>query len=113
MNKPIRVLIVEDSEKDAALLIHELQSGGYDVAYERVETPTAMMAALSGPEWDVVISDYSMSKFNAPAALKLLQKSGLDLPFIIVSGNIGEDTAVEAVKAGAHDYVVKDNLYRL
>jgi len=113
MGKPLRVLVVEDSEKDAMLLLEELRRGGYEVTFERVYTAAAMTAALAGREWDIVIADYTMPNFSAPAALKLLQKSGLDLPFIIVSGSIGEDIAVAAMKAGAHDYMMKGELKRL
>ena len=113
MNTPIRVLIVEDSQDDAALLLLELESGGYDPTFERIDTATAMKTALAKQPWDIIIADYSMPHFSALAALQLLQDSGLDLPFIIVSGAIGEDTAVAAMKAGAHDYLMKDNLARL
>ncbi|MCZ7383067.1 MAG: PAS domain S-box protein [Candidatus Methanoperedens sp.] len=113
MGKPIRALIVEDSENDALLLLRELRRGGYDPAYERVDTPEAMSAALARQTWDIIISDYVMPRFSGMDALKLLQKSGFDLPFIIVSGKIGEDIAVEAMKAGAHDYITKGNLARL
>jgi len=113
MNKPIRVLLVEDSEDDAVLLTRELQKGGYKPAVQRVDTPDAMKKALTDQEWDLVISDYIMPKFSGLDALKLLQKTGLDLPFIIVSGKIGEETAVEAMRAGAHDYIMKNNLKRL
>ena len=113
MSTPIRVLIVEDSEDDTVLILRELKRGGYDTTYERVETDKAMKAALDNQTWDIIICDYSMPKFSMPAALETLQKMGLDLPFIIVSGTIGEDVAVEAMKAGAHDYIMKDNLSRL
>ncbi len=113
MDRPLKVLLVEDSDHDARLLIHELRQGGYDPLYERVETPEAMIGALEKQDWDVVIADYVMPRFSGLDALKLLQDRGLDLPFIIVSGKIGEDVAVEAVKAGAHDYLLKDNLTRL
>jgi diguanylate cyclase (GGDEF)-like protein/PAS domain S-box-containing protein len=113
MAKPLRVLVVEDSEMDALLLLEELRRGGYEVTFERVDTAAAMTAALARAEWDIVIADYNMPNFSAPEALKLLQKSRLDLPFIIVSGSIGEDTAVAAMKAGAHDYMMKGNLKRL
>ncbi|MBF8284341.1 MAG: CheY chemotaxis protein or a CheY-like REC, partial [Anaerolineales bacterium] len=118
MNKPLRVLIVEDSEDDARLLLRELRRGGYDPTFERVETADAMRAALdpstgSGHGWDVILSDYSLPQFSAPAALALLQAEGMDLPFIIISGTIGEDTAVAALKAGAHDFIVKGNWARL
>ena len=107
------ILIVEDSEDDALLLLRELRRGGYEPASERVETQEDMKAALSRREWDIVISDYMMPKFSGLTALEVLKESGLDLPFIIVSGNIGEDIAVEAMKAGAHDYIIKGKLARL
>lgn len=113
MNKPLRVLIVEDSEDDVILLLHQLKRGGYDPIFERVDTSVAMNEALSREPWDIVIADYSMPHFSATEALKLLQKSELDLPFIIVSGKIGEETAVAAMKAGAHDYIMKDKMARL
>ena len=113
MSRPLRVLIVEDSADDAALLVRELRRGGYDLTCERVDTAGALQAALVKQPWDIVISDYSMPHFDAPAALRLLQESGLDVPFIIVSGAIGEDTAVAAMKAGAHDYLMKGSLARL
>lgn len=113
MGTPIGLLMVEDSEDDALLLISELRDAGYDPAFERVDTAEAMEAALATQPWDIVISDYSMPRFSASAALTLLQESGLDLPFIIVSGAIGEDAAVAAMKAGAHDWVMKSNLARL
>ena len=109
----LRVLLVEDCEEDALLLMRELRRTGYKLFLERVETAAAMQQQLMEREWDMVISDYSLPKFSAPEALKLLQETGLDLPFIIVSGYIGEDAAVAAMKAGAHDYVMKDNLARL
>jgi diguanylate cyclase (GGDEF)-like protein len=114
MCKSLRVLIVEDSEDDAELLVIELEKGGYDPIYTRVDTETDMQAALEHPlAWDIVLADYSMPEFSAIAALSLLRKNRLDLPFIIVSGKIGEDTAVAAMKAGAHDYIVKGKLARL
>jgi sigma-B regulation protein RsbU (phosphoserine phosphatase) len=113
MGIPLRVLIVEDSEDDATLLVRELRRGGYEPIYVRVETPDAMKSALTNQQWDIIISDYVMPKFSGIAALKLFQESGLDLPFIIMSGKIGEDFAVEALKAGAHDYIVKGKTARL
>lgn len=113
MSTPLSVLIVEDSEDDALLLLRELSKGGYDPTFERVETPEAMSAALDKQNWDIVLSDYSMPNFSVPAALTLLNEKGLDLPLIVVSGKIGEDTAVEMMKAGALDYIMKDNLARL
>ncbi len=113
MSKPLRVLIVEDSEDDTALLLRELQHGGYAPTFERVDTPEAMSAALDQQKWELVLADWSMPRFSGLTALDLLKDKGLDLPFIIVSGVIGEETAVVAMKAGAHDYLMKHNLKRL
>lgn len=114
MSKLLRVLIIEDSEDDAELLAIELEHGGYEIIYRRVDTKADMEAALSEPQpWDIILADYSMPQFSAIAALDLLKKWELDLPFVIVSGKIGEDTAVAAMKAGAHDYIVKGKLARL
>jgi response regulator RpfG family c-di-GMP phosphodiesterase len=111
--KRLRLLLVEDSEDDARLLLRELERGGYQVESTRVETQAAMQAALDSQTWDVVVSDYSLPQFSAPQALDTLQVSNVDLPFIIVSGTIGEDTAVAALKAGAHDFLIKNSLARL
>jgi len=113
MSKPLRILIVEDSEDDTLLLLYELQRGDYNPTFERVDSPAAMSAALDGRGWDLVVADFSMPRFNALAALELLRKKGLDLPFIIVSGTIGEELAVAAMKDGAQDYIMKGNLRRL
>jgi PAS domain S-box-containing protein len=107
------VLVVEDSENDALLLVRELKKGGYDPEYERVETPEAMEKALAASGWDVVISDYRLPRFGAPEALALFRESGLEAPFVVVSGKLGEDAAVEVMKAGADDFLTKDNLARL
>ena len=108
---PLRVLIVEDSEDDAALIVRELRQGGYEPIFKRVETALDMEAALAEQgSWELIISDYTMPQFNAVAALKLVRESGLDLPFVIVSGTVGEEIAVQAMKAGACDYLLKDNL---
>jgi two-component system cell cycle sensor histidine kinase/response regulator CckA len=109
----LRVLLVEDSPTDAKLVTHALQRTGRPLEFERVETADAMRAALETKAWDIVISDWSMPKFSALGALAVLKESALDLPFIIVSGTIGEDTAVDAMRAGARDYVLKDRLARL
>jgi PAS domain S-box-containing protein len=109
----LRVLIVEDSEDDMFLTLRALRRGGYDVHYVRVDTPQAMQAALAEEVWDLVIADYTLPAFSAPAALQLLQSQEQDLPFIIVSGTIGEEVAVAAMKSGAHDYFIKGNLTRL
>jgi sigma-B regulation protein RsbU (phosphoserine phosphatase) len=110
---PLRVLIVEDSELDARMLDNMLQQGGYEPVSVRVETGAEMRRALAEQKWDIVLSDFNLPQFSAPEALRILQESGLDLPFIIVSGGIGEDQAVAAMKAGAHDYLMKGNLARL
>lgn len=112
MSKPLRVLIVEDSEDDAELMVHQLERSGFDTTYQRVDNPAAMTTALE-KQWDVVLADYSLPQFSATAALTLLQEKKLDLPFIIVSGSIGDGIAVAAMKAGAHDYLMKGNLARL
>ncbi len=111
--KPLRALIVEDSERDTALLVRELQKAGYDPTHRRIETAPEMTDALNRQEWDIVLSDYVLPAFSGLAALKLLHEKGLDLPFIVVSGQIGEDVAIGAMKAGAHDYIMKGNLKRL
>jgi PAS domain S-box-containing protein len=111
--KPLNVLIVEDSEFDARIMVNVLRQGGYDPKWRRVETADSMRSALNEGDWEVILSDYNMPAFSAPEALQLLQASARDLPFIIVSGGIGEDTAVAAMKAGAHDYLMKGHLARL
>ena len=113
MNGPRRILIVDDSPDDAELAAQALRRGGFPLTYQRVDTPEAMHAALGEGIWDVVIADYSMPRFNGLAALKMLRDTGLDLPFILVSGTVGEELAVEAMKRGADDYVLKSNLARL
>jgi DNA-binding NtrC family response regulator len=111
--RSLRALIVEDNEHDALLLVRELSRGGYEPIVERVETAGAMRAALEGQPWDIVLADYALPSFSAPAALSLLQESRRDIPFIIVSGTVGEETAVEAMRAGAHDFMIKGTLARL
>jgi two-component system, cell cycle sensor histidine kinase and response regulator CckA len=113
MNSPLSALIVEDSEDDVLLVLRELHRGGYKVNHARVETPATMQDALEQQSWDIVISDYTMPAFNALDALKIFQSKRLDIPFLIVSGTIGEETAVAAMKAGAQDYLLKGNLARL
>lgn len=113
MSGGLNVLLVEDSENDATLLELELERAGYSPRCDRVETAQALSAALARQAWDVIIADYVMPRFNGLAALALVRQKGLDIPFIIVSGHISDDTAVAAMKAGAHDYVMKDNLARL
>ena len=112
MGTPLRVLIVEDSEDDAELLLRELRQGGFEPAAERVETEETMCAALGRQPWDLIIADYALPHFSAPAALAVLRDTKLDVPFIIVSGQIGEETAVAMMRGGAHDYIMKSNLAR-
>jgi len=111
---PLRVLIVEDSVDDCLLLLRELRHGGYEPIQERVDTPEEMRRALAerGP-WDVVLFDWQMPRFSGAEALEMSREVNPEAPFIIVSGKVGEEAAVEAMKAGAHDYVMKDNLTRL
>ncbi len=113
MAVPLRVLLVEDSEDDARLVIREFVQRGYDPTFIRVDDPNALRAALQQGPWDVVLSDWAMPGFSAPAALRIIKDNRLDIPFIIVSGSIGEETAAEAMRAGAHDFVLKDRLTRL
>ncbi len=113
MPLPLRILIVEDSEDDVLLILRELKRSWPEVAYHRVMNADDMKKALANDTWDVVISDHHMPSFSSIEALQVLRESGLDLPFIIVSGQIGEDVAVMAMKAGAHDYIMKSNLTRL
>lgn len=113
MATPLRVLVVEDSEDDALLLLRELRRGGYELTWERTDTADGMRDALARQAWDVIIADYALPQFNAPSALALLKEAARDIPFIVVSGTIGEESAVAVMKAGAHDYVMKGNLARL
>ncbi|MBN2077339.1 MAG: PAS domain S-box protein [Spirochaetes bacterium] len=111
--KTLKALIIEDSEEDTLLLVRELRRGGYAVSYARVEDEESLRESLADGEFDVVISDHAMPRFDSLGALGVLRESRKDIPFIIVSGSIGEEVAVAAMKAGAHDYVMKDNLSRL
>jgi DNA-binding NtrC family response regulator len=111
--KKLRVLIADDSENDAFILLHALCKAGYEPEHERVWTAMAMKAALEQQTWDMVISDYEMPGFGGFEALQILKDSGKDLPFILVSAVVSEETAVTAMKAGAHDYMMKRKLARL
>jgi len=113
LNPTLNVLIVEDSEEDADLIVLELKRGGYDPSYRRVDSAEAMAAALEERAWDIVLSDFSMPHFSLPEALTLVQRKSADTPVVIVSATIGEEAAVEAMKAGASDYVLKHRLSRL
>ena len=110
---PLAILQIEDSLADAELIVGALERAGFDVKAERVETAAGMRAALSSQSFDLVISDYHLPQFDAPAAVRVLQESGADIPFIVVSDTIGEDVAVMMMRLGAHDYLLKDNLTRL
>lgn len=113
MTQPLRILVVEDSEDDTELLLHELRRGNYEPTHLRVETAQDMGNALQTSNWDVVVSDFSMPHFNAFAVLELLHSTQKDIPFIVVSGAIGEDRAITAMKLGAHDYILKGHMKRL
>ncbi len=110
---PLRILLVEDNENDGALVVRHLAKSNYEITYTRVETATELRNALQQQTWDILISDYSLPQFNALAALRILQETGIDIPFIVVSGTIGEETAVEMMRSGAQDYLMKNNLTRL
>jgi signal transduction histidine kinase len=113
MALPLRLLLIEDFEDDALLVLRELRRSGYDVTHTRVETAEALTRALDAGPWDAVIADYALPRFDALAAFALVQQRGLDVPFLIVSGQIGDDTAVAAMRAGVHDFLLKDRLSRL
>jgi diguanylate cyclase (GGDEF)-like protein len=113
MIQPLHVLLVEDSEDDAALILRELRKGGYEPDCRRVDSAADLETALERDNWDVVITDHNLPGYSSEMTLATLKRSGLDIPVIIVSGSIGESIAVEAMKNGAHDYIMKDNLARL
>lgn len=113
LRKPLRVLLVEDSKDDADLILFELNEGGFDTVCERVETETAMRAAMTGGSWDVVLSDFNLPQFSSRKALAVLREADADVPFIIVSGCIGEESAIALMKEGVSDFVMKDKLARL
>jgi len=113
MDKSLRVLMIENSEDDALLLIRGLKKGGYYPVCERVETAPAMKKALKEKQWDIILCDYNMPKFSAPSAITLLKEANINIPLIVVSGTIGEETAAECMHLGAHDYIMKGNYSRL
>jgi signal transduction histidine kinase len=112
-DRPLRALIIEDNELDTRLLIRELRRGGYDVTFHRIETAEAMRDALDTQAWDVILAEYAMPAFSAPVALKVLKELEVDVPFIVISGTIDEETAIDCMRAGAQDFVVKGKLARL
>jgi diguanylate cyclase (GGDEF)-like protein len=113
MSAPLRLLLVEDNDRDAAHIVMLVKRAGFDADVRRVERREEMASALAGQEWDVVVCDYALPRFSAPEALEMLRASGRDLPFIVVSGAIGEETAVELMRNGAADYLLKHRLTRL
>src|SRR5690242_2069705 len=113
MKHPLNILMVEDAEEDAELLLREIRSGGYDTVHTRVCESAAMRSELGAGRWDIVISEYTLPNFSGLAALRLTKLHDPDLPFIVASGHVNEGIAVEAMRAGAHDYVMKNNLSRL
>src|SRR5258708_39329544 len=112
-DEPLRLLLVEDSDDDAELVLRELRSAGYAPSVHRVSSHDEFISALDASPWDVIVSDHTMPGYGGLAALADLRASGLDIPFILVSGTIGEAVAVEAMRAGAQDYVLKQDLTRL
>jgi DNA-binding NtrC family response regulator len=113
MSQPIRVLFVEDSLSDAELILRQLTRGGFEVTeHWRVETGEDLLQALHDRPWDLVVCDYQLPRLNAPMALEIFKTAGMDIPFIIVSGTVGEEIAVSMMKSGAHDYLLKYNLAR-
>jgi PAS domain S-box-containing protein len=113
MLHPLRLLLVEDSEEDAVLLVRSIRKAGYSLTVERVQSLAAMKTALTGSTWDLILSDYLLPGFTAHEALQLFHAQDLDIPFIVVSGSMGEETAVAIMRAGAHDYLLKESLSRL
>src|SRR5664280_1702443 len=112
-DQSLRVLIIEDSKVDTLFIIRELTKGGYNCFYERVETASLMRQAIQEKQWDIILCDYIMPDFNAPSAIALLKETNIDIPIIVVSGKIGEETAVECMRLGAQDYIMKNNMSRL
>ena len=113
MSVPLHALIVEDNEDDCALLVRMLRQGGFDVRHKRVDSAATLLQSIESETWDIVLSDYSMPGFSGTSALALVREKGLDTPFVFVSGTIGEETAVNAMREGAQDYIMKGNLKRL
>jgi sigma-B regulation protein RsbU (phosphoserine phosphatase) len=113
MGTPLRLLMVEDSDDDAQLLLVKVRRAGYEPDYVRVDNEPDLREALRDPSWQIVISDYAMPGFSGLKALQILRDTNPDLPFILVSGTVGEEIAVDAMRNGANDYIMKDNLTRL
>ena len=113
MQLPLRVILIEDDENDVVLVLRELKRGGYETEHLVVQTAEELQSALAADKWDMILSDYSLPLFSAPAALKQLKKSGRSIPFIVISGAVGEEIAVQLIQHGAADYINKDRLTRL
>ena len=113
MGKPLKVLMIEDSDDDAHLIAGELRHGGFDVEYQRVDTSSVLEDALTKDSWDVILCDHAMPKLCAPEAVSVLKKKKIKTPVIIVSGWITKDLAKATVEAGASDYVSKNELHKL
>src|ERR1700693_3264103 len=113
MSDPLRVLFVGASEKDVFLLLRQLRNAGFEPQAKRVDDALSLRTAIQSEEWQIVISDFHMPSFDGLRALQVFKEAGLDIPFILVSATVGEETAVLAMKKGAHDYVMKSNLARL
>lgn len=113
MSRPLRLLLIEDSDDDATLLLEELRRGGFSVESTRVESAEQLRGALPDNDFDIAISDYLLPQFSAPAALEIIKSTGRDIPFIVVSGAVTERMIIDAMRTGARDYVMKDNLTRL
>lgn len=113
MKQALRTLLVEDSEDDAFLILLNLRKGAFDIQSKRVDSEPALIAALENETWDIILCDYAMPGFSGFQALSIVQEKKLDIPFIFVSGSMGEDVAIDAMHRGAHDYVMKGNLKRL
>lgn len=113
MLAPLSLLLVEDSASDAALIVRQLTKDGFKVSFERVEDAAGLREKLTEREWDLVISDFNLPQFDAPSALEMVQASPRDIPFIVLSGAVGEEAAVSLMKNGAHDFITKDKLWRL
>ena len=109
----MNVLIVEDKEDDALLIMHELEKGGYEGHFKQVDSEETMKQALHEMQWDIVLSDFNIPSFNAFASLELIKSTKIDLPFIVISGSVGEETAVKLMREGAKDFILKQNLKRL
>ncbi|MGE5375036.1 MAG: HD domain-containing phosphohydrolase [Bacteroidota bacterium] len=112
-NRLLQILLIEDSDDDAQLVLREIRRLGYQAQARRIETAEELRAALTAGTWDLVLCDYSLPHLNAPQALEIIKSSGQDLPFIIISGTIGEESAISALKAGAHDFIIKGKYARL